>query len=94
MDPYTDSKGESVRRLDTGIQCTYGVHNLDPAPDRAVGIVFVRTRIAKVDQQTITKQLGNIAVEALDDLSAGALVGADDLTQVFGVNIAALRADF
>jgi hypothetical protein len=44
--------------------------------------------IAKVDQEAITEQLGNMAVKALNDLGTGALVRADDLAQVFEVELA------
>src|SRR5712691_4277652 len=45
----------------------------------------MRLRIAKLHEPAITEILGNMALEALDDRSAGLLVGPHDLTQVFGI---------
>ena len=45
-------------------------------------------RITKVDQEAITKILGNVTLERLDDLGTGDLVGTDDLTPLFRVELA------
>ena len=45
----------------------------------------MRLRIAKVHQQAIAEILGNMALEALDDLRAGLLVRSHDLPQVLGI---------
>jgi hypothetical protein len=55
--------------------------------DRPLGIVFVGLGIAEVDQQPIPEVFGNMAIEAAHDLGAGFLIGADDLAQVFRVEI-------
>jgi hypothetical protein len=67
-----------------------GAHRLDktqPGPDGAMRIVFMRLRIAKVDEQPITQILGNVAVKALDHLRTGGLIGLDHLAQVFRVEV-------
>jgi len=48
----------------------------------------MRSRIAKVDQQAISEILGNIPLKLLDHLGARGLIGAHDLSQVFGVKLA------
>jgi hypothetical protein len=48
----------------------------------------MRLGIAKVHQQTISEILGNMAVKVLNDCGGGLLVGADDLPQIFWVELA------
>jgi hypothetical protein len=48
----------------------------------------MRLRIAKVDQQTIPKILGDMPPKLLDHLGARSLIGAHDLSQVFRVELA------
>ena len=48
----------------------------------------MRLGIAKVDQQAIAQILGNMALEALDDLGTGLLIGAHHLAVVFRVELA------
>jgi hypothetical protein len=45
-------------------------------------------RIAKVDQETISKQLGDVSVIALNHLGTGGLIRPDHLTIVFRVELA------
>ena len=47
----------------------------------------MRLGIAKVHQQAVAQILCNIPVEALDDLGAGLLVRAYDVTPVFRVEL-------
>jgi hypothetical protein len=54
----------------------------------APGVVFMRHRIAKVDQQPIAEVLCDMAFVTLDDRGRGLLVGADHGAQVFGVELA------
>jgi hypothetical protein len=45
-------------------------------------------RIAKVDQEPISKVLSNMAVKAADHLSTGLLISAHHVSEVFGVGLA------
>ena len=47
----------------------------------------MRLRIAKVNQQAIAEILGNVALEALDDLDTGLLIGAHHFAVVFGIEL-------
>jgi hypothetical protein len=47
----------------------------------------MRLRIAKIDQQSITEILRDMAVKALNDLGPGRLIGAPHLTEVFRVEL-------
>ena len=82
----------------TPCSCTRRVlsvlHGLDhpkPGPHGALRIIFVRLGIAEVDEQAIAEILRNMAVKALDHLGTGVLIGAHDLAQVFGIELAGER---
>jgi hypothetical protein len=56
-----------------------GSHSLEhrqSGPHSPLRVVFVRQRIAKVDQQAIAQVLDNVPIKALDDWGTGGLVGA------------------
>ena len=68
-----------------GIQWSHGLHDAQPGPHGALGIIFVRLRIAKVDEQTIAEILGDMPLKTGDHLGAGLLIGPHHLTQLFWV---------
>jgi hypothetical protein len=53
--------------------------------DSALCIIFMRLGIAKVDQQAIAEILGDMPVEALDDLGTGPLIGANHVSEIFRI---------
>ena len=53
----------------------------------ALRVIFMRLRIAKVDEQAIAQVLGDMPSKALDHGDAGGLVGADHLAEVFGIEL-------
>jgi hypothetical protein len=87
MDPQAYGQADTLMLGQSAIQGGHDLDNPQPGPDRTLGIVFMRLRIAEVDQQPIAQILGDVAVEALDDLSTDALVGTDDLTEIFWVEL-------
>jgi hypothetical protein len=64
-----------------------GSDYLQPRVNGPGRIVFMRDRIAKVDQQTIAEILGDIPLVAFDDLGAHLLIGSDDGLEFFGVEL-------
>ena len=72
----------------TRIQRSHRLQEAQPGPHRPQGIVFMGLRPAKIDEEPIAKPLRNIAVEVVDHLCAGLLVGAHDLAPVFGITVA------
>jgi hypothetical protein len=44
--------------------------------------------IAEVDQESVPEVLGNMTVKASDHLSAGLLIGAYHVSEVFGIELA------
>jgi hypothetical protein len=59
--------------------------------DSALRIVFMRPRIAKIDQQAIAEILGDMPLETLDNFGTGSLVSAHHLPQIFGIELAGKR---
>jgi len=72
----------------SAIQSAHGLDNPQSHQHRPLRIVFVGPRIAKVDQEPIPQILGNVPVQALDDLGTGRLIGPQHLAQIFGVKLA------
>jgi len=77
VDPHPDGQADPVRLLQAGMQPLHRGNGSKACPHGALGVVFVRLGIAKVDQQAIAKVLGNVPVEALDDLGTRSLVRPD-----------------
>ena len=67
------------------IEATDRVDHAQPRPDRPLGIVLVRSRIAEIDQHAVAHVLGDKAVEAPTTLGNGAVIGGDDLAQILGI---------
>jgi hypothetical protein len=52
-----------------------------------VDIIFMRLRIAKIDQETITEELGDMTVIAVDDVRADLLIRTDHVPILFRVEL-------
>ena len=85
MDPHADRQAEPLACPRPVFRVPMASTMPKPGPHGALRIVFMRLGIAKIDQQAIAEILGNMALKALDDLSAGLLVGPHHLPQVFGI---------
>src|SRR5262249_7029826 len=72
----------------TGLQGSYRLDDSHPRADSALGIVFVCLRIAKIDQEPIAKELGDVTIIALNHRSTGGLIRADHVPVRFGVELA------
>jgi hypothetical protein len=62
MHPYTDGELDTFGLLQTGIEVSHGIEDTQTSPYCSLGIIFVGLRIAEIDQETIAKVLGNIAI--------------------------------
>src|SRR5215472_4033957 len=56
-------------------------------PDRALGIVLVRLRIAEIHQHPVAHVFGHETIEPGDRLRDAFVIGADHRTQVFRVEL-------
>ena len=70
---------------------SHGLDHRQAGPHGPLRVVFMRQRIAKVDQQAIPQVLGNVPVKALDDRGTGGLVGPHHVAVVFRVELPGQR---
>ena len=70
-----------------GRQRPHRLQNAQAGAHGALRVIFMRLRIAKVDEQAIAQVLGHMPGKALDHGDAGGLVGADHLAEVFGIEL-------
>jgi hypothetical protein len=83
-----DSDGQSCVRPHVGQAVIQGRHPLEQPEartDGTLGVVFVRPRPSEVDQERITEQLGDVAVEVSDNVGTDFLVSAHDVPKVLRV---------
>src|SRR5712691_4467145 len=88
VDADADRQLHPIVLRQTGIERSHGFHNTKTSADGSAGIVLMRLGITTVHQQPIPEILDNMAVKPLNDYGSGLLVGADDLPQIFRVELA------
>ena len=88
MNAEAHGDAHPVTLLQMCVECRHGSDNPQPGAHGPPGVIFVRLGIAEIDQQAIAEMLGNVAVEALDDLCAGGLIRPDHFPVVFGIELA------
>ena len=87
MQAQADGHTHPVLWLQAGIQRCHGVHHGQPGAHRPLGGIFVRLRIAKVDQQTIAQVLRHVAVKGLHRRHRGLLIGPHHGAVVFWIKL-------
>jgi hypothetical protein len=85
MDPQPHRHRLSRRQRRVSQKRGEGVQQAQPRPDRPLGVVFMRHRIAKIAQHAIAEVLRQIAVKALQHLGTDLVVGAHHLAVIFRV---------
>src|SRR5262245_30394293 len=88
MNPYTESELDTFRLLQPLIQVSQGSENAQPSPYCSVRVIFMCLGVAKVHQESIPEQLGNMPIVALDDFRTASLIGTDHIPVLFGVELA------
>ena len=61
------------------------VDDREPGASRALGVVLMRLGIAEIDQHAVAHILGDKTAKAADGVGDAAMVGADDLAQILGI---------
>jgi len=61
------------------------VDDREPGAGRALGIVLMRLGIAKIDQHAVAHIFGDKTAKAADGVGHTAMVGADNLAQILGI---------
>ena len=90
MDPHahcTRTRGKLRRPL------PQGVHQPQPGPDAALGIIVVRLRIAKIGHHGVTEILPNHSLQPVDDLGTGSVEGPHQGLDLFQVAVGSPRVD-
>jgi hypothetical protein len=87
---YTETycQSDAFVLFETGMQGSYRLYNSQPGADSSLGIVFVCLRIAKIEQETIPEQLGDVPIVALDNVSTHPLIRTHHVPVLFGVELA------
>ncbi len=85
MNAHPNAQVEACLPSQPGIQLPERVHDGQPCPDGALGIVLMGSGIAKVDEQPIAQVLRNMALKALDHLGAAGLIGPHHVAPLFGI---------
>ena len=71
-----------------GIELPQGLDHPQPGPHGPLGVIFVRQRVAEVDEQAIAEILRDMPLKAGDHLGARVLIGPHHLAEVFRVKLA------
>jgi hypothetical protein len=84
-----DAHGEagSAAAGDSGVERRQRVEDRESGAHRALGILFLRVRVAEINQHAIAHELGDVAVEAPNRLADRLLIGADHIAHVFGIDL-------
>ena len=88
MNPQTHRQLQPQLLHQARIELPHGLYHPQPGPYRPMGVISVRQRVAKVDEQAIAKILGNMPIEAGDRLGPGLLIGPHHPASLFRVEAA------
>ena len=76
-----DTNPQRLGRLEP----SHRVNESKAGPYRLLGIILVRLRVAEIHKHPIAHVLGDKAAEAGDRLGDAAMIHADDLAQILGI---------
>jgi len=82
--------GDADARFELGgfdINATDSVDQAEPGPDPPLGVVLMRSRVAEIDQHAVAHVFGDKTIKPGDHRGDRAMVGGDDLAQIFGIEL-------
>ncbi len=84
-----DAHGEAgpVAAGDLGAERRQRVENREAGADRALGVLFLRVRVAEINQHAVAHEFGDVAVEMPDGFADRLLKGADHIAHVLGIEL-------
>jgi hypothetical protein len=88
MNTETNGELETFGLEQTLMEVSDGIKETQASPYRSVGVIFMGLRIPKIDEETITQELGDITIIALDHCGTRLLIRPDDFSIFFGVESA------
>src|SRR6266567_4741960 len=87
MNPDTDGELETFGLLQLLIQVAHSSEDTQGSSYSPMRIVFMGLGIAEVHEQTVTEQLGDMSIVALDNFGTHPLIRTDHVTPVFWVEL-------
>ena len=66
-------------------RCAAASDHREPGPDATLGVVLMRLRIDEINQDTVAHVFGDKPRAAADRVGDGAVIGADNLAKILGV---------
>jgi len=86
---YTDTDGEldTFGFLQTYIQVFHRSENTQPRAYCSVSVIFMGLGIAKVHEESIPKELGDMSLIALDNFGTNSLIRTDHVPVLFGIEL-------
>src|SRR6516162_1837951 len=87
MNANADSELDTLRLLQTSIEVSHGSKNSQTSSDSPLCIIFMGLGVAKVHEESITEQLSNMPIVALDNVRTHPLILAHHVTPVFRVEL-------
>jgi hypothetical protein len=85
MDAQAHGQFHTPLPHEAGIESSHGLYDPQPGSHRPLRVVFVRQRVAEIDEQAIAEILSDMALIAGHHLGAGRLIGAHHLAPLLGV---------
>jgi hypothetical protein len=85
---HTTVAGDPDACLEPGgfdIEATDGIDQTQPRPNRSLGIILMRLRIAEIGQNAVTHVFRDKSVEPGHCLRDRTVIGTEDLAQILGV---------
>jgi hypothetical protein len=86
--PQADGQAKASLARQMPVHLCDRLEDPEPRIHGPLGVILMRAGIAEVDQDAVAEVFGDVPVEALDHLCTGIQIGAHDVTELFGVELA------
>jgi hypothetical protein len=74
MDTDTDGELETFGLLQILLEVLHGMEDTQARAYCSLGVIFMGVGVTKIDEQTVTEQLGDMPIVALDDFGTNPLI--------------------
>src|SRR5262244_2701756 len=82
-----DSQCEPFVSLQACIEVSHCSKNSQTSPYCSLGVIFVSLGIAKINEESIPKELGDMSIKACDDLRTGSLICTYHVSILFRIEL-------
>src|SRR5262245_26605987 len=87
MNPYTNGELNAFPLLQTSIEVSHRSKNSQTSSYCSLGIIFVCLGIAEIDKQTVTEQLSDMPIVALNNFRTHLLIRTYHCSVIFGIEL-------